>query len=91
MTIGEASGPEDVIVFTEGSVKREEKSGWAFTARVNGITVSEGSGADELTAWSMVMEVKAVSLKMVRSTLKASGEQMWECPGCHCLYTEEQV
>ena len=60
-TIDEVSGPEDVIVFTDGSVKRNEKSGWAFTARVNGITVSEGSGAVELTASSMAMEVKAVN------------------------------
>ena len=60
-TIDEVSGPEDVIVFTDGSVKRDEKSGWAFTARVNGITVSEGSGAVELTASSMAMEVKAVT------------------------------
>ena len=60
-TISEVSGPDDVIVFTDGSVKRGEKSGWAFTARVNGITVSEGSGAVEMTASSMAMEVKAVT------------------------------
>ena len=59
--IDEVSGPKDVIVFTDGSVKRDEKSGWAYTARVNGITVSEGSGAVELTASSMAMEVKGVT------------------------------
>ena len=32
-----------------------------LTAKVNGITVSEGSGAVELTASSMAMEVKAVT------------------------------
>ena len=42
-------------------MKRNEKSGWAFTARVNGVTVSEGSGAVELTASSMAMELKAVT------------------------------
>ena len=60
-TICEVSGPEDMIVFTDGSVKRGEKSGWAFTARVNGSTVSEGSGAVEMTASSMAMEVKAIT------------------------------
>ena len=50
-----------MIVFTDGSVKRGEKSGWAFTARVNGSTVSEGSGAVEMTASSMAMEVKAIT------------------------------
>ena len=60
-TINEVSGPEDVIVFTKGSVKNNEKSGLAFTARVNGVAVSEGSGAVELTASSMAMDVKAVT------------------------------
>ena len=60
-TISEVSSPEDVIIFTDGSVKRGEKSGWAFTARVDGSIVSEGSGAVELTASSMAMEVKAIT------------------------------
>ena len=42
-------------------MKSEEKSESAFRARVNGITVSEDSGAVELTASSMAMEVKAVT------------------------------
>ena len=59
-TISEVSSPEDVIIFTDGSVKRGEKSGWAFTARVNGSNVSEGSGAVDLTTSSMFMEEKAL-------------------------------
>ena len=59
--ISEISGPEDAIVFTDGSVKRGEKSGWAFTARVNGSTTGEGSGAVDMTASSMAMEVKAAT------------------------------
>ena len=59
-TISEVSSAEDVIIFTDGSVKRGEK-GWAFTARVNGSIVSEGSGAVELTASSTAMEVKAIT------------------------------
>ena len=48
-----------MIVFTVGSVKRGGKSGCA--ARFNGSTdsVSEGSGAVEMTDSSMAMEVKA--------------------------------
>ena len=60
-TISEISEPDDVIIFTDGSVKRGEKSGWAFTARINGITAGEGSGAVETTASSMAMEVKAAT------------------------------
>ena len=60
-TISEISGPEDAIMFTDGSVKRREKSGWAFTARVNGTTTGEGSGAVDTTASSMAMEVKAAT------------------------------
>ena len=48
-------------MFTDGSVKRGEKSGWAFTARVNGSTTGEGSGAVDMTASSMAMEVKAAT------------------------------
>ena len=59
--ISEISGPEDAIMFTDGSVKRGEKSGWAFTARVNGSTTGEGSGAVDMTASSMAMEVKAAT------------------------------
>ena len=48
-------------MFTDGSVQRGVKSGWAFTIRVNGETVAEGSGAVDLTTSSMLMEVKAIT------------------------------
>ena len=60
-TISEISEPDDVIIFTDGSVKRGEQSGWAFTARINGIAAGEGSGVVETTASSMAMEVKAAT------------------------------
>ena len=43
--IEENSQPGDVIIFTDGSVVRDRKSGWAYSARVNGKTVSEDSKA----------------------------------------------
>ena len=59
--ISENSQDGDAVVFTDGSVKRGEKSGWAFTVRCRGETVGEGSGAVEVTTSSMVMEIKAVT------------------------------
>ena len=59
--IEEVSSPGDAIAFTDGSVKRGERSGWAFTIRIDGQTVAEGSGAVELTTSSMLMEVKAIT------------------------------
>ena len=59
--IAEHSTDEDAVVFTDGSVQRGVKSGWAFTIRVNGETVAEGSGAVDLTTSSMLMEVKAIT------------------------------
>ena len=51
----------DVVNFTDGSVRRGQKSGWAFSARVDGRIVKEKSGAFQCTTSSMVMEVKAIS------------------------------
>ena len=48
-------------MFTDGSVQRGVKSGWAFTVRVNGTTVAEKSGAVSITTSSMLMEVKAIT------------------------------
>ena len=44
--IEEIHNPGDSVVFTDGSVKRGVKSGWAYTVRVNGDVIAEGSGAD---------------------------------------------
>ena len=51
------------MVFTDGSVKRDSKSGWAFTARagVTLVRVMERSGSSEMTTSSMYMEVVAIT------------------------------
>ena len=59
--IEENSKPRDTIVFTDGSVQRGKKSGWAYTARIDGKTVSENAGATLTTTSSMCMEVKAIT------------------------------
>ena len=59
--IAEHCGIDDAVVFMDGSVQRDVKSGWAFTVRVNGATVAEDSGAVNLTTSSMLMEVKAIT------------------------------
>ena len=59
--IAEHSRPDDVVVFTDGSVKRGIKSGWGFTIRKSGVTQHEASGAIELTTSSMIMEIKAIT------------------------------
>ena len=59
--IAEQSREGDAVIFTDGSVQRGIKSGWAYTVRVNGETVAEGSGAVDITTSSMLMEVKAVT------------------------------
>ena len=59
--IAEQSREGDAVIFTDGSVQRGVKSGWAYTVRVNGETVAEGSGAVDITTSSMLMEVKAVT------------------------------
>ena len=62
--IEENSRRGDAIIFTDGSVKRGVKSGWAFSARVDGVVVGEDSGATTLTTSSMCMEIKAISEAM---------------------------
>ena len=63
--IKQHSSDNDAIVFTDGSVKRGEKSGWAYTVRVKGETIAEGSGAVEMTTSSMLMEIKAISEALI--------------------------
>ena len=59
--ISEISDADDPVIFTDGSVKSGVKSGWAFSVRVDGQTVAEDSGAVEITASSMSMEIKAIT------------------------------
>ena len=62
--IEENSQPGDVIIFTDGSVVRDQKSGWAYSARVDGKTVSEDSQACSSTLSSMMTEINAVTLAL---------------------------
>ena len=59
-------------MFTDGSVVRGTKSGWAFSARDGDslVRVREMSGATEVTTSSMYMEVIAIteSLKWLKDT-----------------------
>ena len=59
--IADNSREDDAVVFTDGSVQRGVKSGWAFTVRVNGTTVAEKSGAVSITTSSMLMEINAIT------------------------------
>ena len=61
--IEENSRPGDVIIFTDGLVVREQKSGWAYSARVDGQIVSENSMACS-TLSSMMTEINAVTLAL---------------------------
>ena len=60
-TIEEVSQPGDVIIYTDGSVQRGLRSGWAFSASANGQIMQEESGAYERTTSSMGMEVQAIT------------------------------
>ena len=46
------------------SVVRGKKSGWAYTARIDGKTVSEDSAACNSTMSSMMTEINAVTLAL---------------------------
>ena len=59
--VEEHSRPGVVVVFTDGSVLRGVKSGWGFSARVDGVIVAEDSGAFAQTTSSMCMEVRAIT------------------------------
>ena len=55
---------DDCVIFTDGSVVRGTKSGWAFAARVKGAIIAEGSDATELTLSSMQTEINAITLAL---------------------------
>ena len=58
--ISEISDADDPVIFSDGSVKRGVKFGWAFSLRVDGQTLAESSGAEEITASSISIEIKVV-------------------------------
>ena len=64
---------DEMIIYTDGSVQRGTKSGWAFTASRQGVTKHENAGATALTTSSMCMEVKAITEAL--EWLSRSGEQ----------------
>ena len=51
--IDENSKPGDVIIYTEGSVKRGDQSGWRYSARRNGCIIKEDCCSYPLTTSSM--------------------------------------
>ena len=58
LTLVEEHGrPDAVKIFTDGSVKRGVKSGWACSARVEGVVVAEDSDAFAHTTSSMRMRL----------------------------------
>ena len=59
--INEQSREGEAVIFTNSSVQRGIKSGWAYIIRVNGVIVAEDSGVVEITKSSMLMEVKLIT------------------------------
>ena len=49
-----------MVVFTDGSVKRAVKSGWAHSERQNAVIVVEGSGVFAQTTSNMCMVVRTI-------------------------------
>ena len=50
-----------LIVYRDGSVKRKVKSGWGYTASLQGEVIKEDSGFVAFTTSSMCMEIKAIT------------------------------
>ena len=64
------SDAQDPVIYTDGSVKKGEQSGWGFAVYINNKTVHTASGAIEKTTSSMRMEVEAITraLKWIAAT-----------------------
>ena len=54
----------DTVIFTNDSVVRGSKSGWAFTARVDGVVEAEESDATDPTLSSMQTEINAITFAL---------------------------
>ena len=61
VVISQISDADDAVIFTDDSVKRGVKSGWAFSVRIDGQTVAEDSCAVEIIVSRMSMENKVVT------------------------------
>ena len=59
--VDEHAHPDDIIIYTDGSVRRRTRSSWAYSAQRNGRTLYEDCGAFETTTSSMTMEITAAS------------------------------
>ena len=59
--IDENTQASDVVIFTDGSVKRGVQSGWGFSARCRSKIIMEQSGAYSATTSSMRMEEQAAT------------------------------
>ena len=59
--IEEHSKPEDPVIYTDGSVRRGERSGWGFVVYSRNKRVHSMSGTIERTTSSMKMEIEAVT------------------------------
>ena len=59
--IEEHSNLEDPVVYTDGSVRRGERSGWGFVIYVSNKNVHQDSGAVAITTSSMRMEMEAIT------------------------------
>ena len=57
--IQENSKPQDPIVYTDGSVTKEQ-SGWGFTVKQGASVIHEDSAANTVLTSSLTMEVEAV-------------------------------
>ena len=60
LLIRENSKPQDLIVYTDGSVTRDQ-SGWGFTVKQGETTTHENSGACTFSTSSFPTEVEAVT------------------------------
>jgi ribonuclease HI len=59
--ISEHSKPDDPVIYTDGSVRRDVQSGWGFVVLQRNKVVYTTSGATTATTSSMRMEVVAIS------------------------------
>ena len=58
--IQENSKPQDLIVYTDGSVTKNQ-SGWGFTVKQGATTIHEDSAAYKVSTSSLTMEMEAVT------------------------------
>ena len=60
LLIQENSKPQDLIVYTDGSVTKDQ-SGWGFTVKQGATTIHEHIASYTISTFSLTMEVEAVT------------------------------